>query len=161
MAWTLRKPERVTRIDDALQLEWYAGDTIVVYVLSKMSSGVLQNWSDAALDVINKWPSGKPYLALYDLSHSGVVLAYLGLVKRRACSLGITEAGEERALTSIAQREGFSARVALYTSMTYSGHLGGFLAEIDTRRAGLGQVVQYDAFYNREAAFDWLTETQT
>ncbi|MCP4542878.1 MAG: hypothetical protein GY832_37635, partial [Chloroflexi bacterium] len=128
--------------------------------LSKMSPQVLQSWSDAALDVMNKWPSGKPYLALYDLSHSGIVLAYLSLVKRRMCSLGITEAGEEQSLANIAQREGFSARVALYISRTYSGHLGGFSAEIDARRAGL-KVVQYDAFYNREAAFDWLTKTQT
>jgi len=160
MSQTL-KPRRVTTIDDALELEWHEGGSIVVYILPKMSPQVLKNWSDAALDVLRKWPSGKRYLALYDLSHSGIVLVYLSLVKRRMCSLGITEAGEEQALTNIAQREGFSARVALYTSMTYSGHLGGFLAEIDARRSDLGQVVQYDAFYNREAAFDWLTETQT
>jgi hypothetical protein len=150
------KPKRVTTIDDALQLEWYAGDSIIAYVLSNMSPPILQNWSDTVLDVLRNWPHGRPYLALYDLSHSGVVLAYVYLAKRRVCSLGITKAGEKQALASITQRENLSSRVAVYTSRTYSGHLGGLLAEIDTRRSHLDQVVQYEAFYGREAAFDWL-----
>jgi hypothetical protein len=150
------KPERITTIDDALQLEWYAGDSIIVYVLSNMSPQILLNWSDTILDILRNWPHGKPYLALYDLSHSGVALAYVSLVKKRVCSLGITKAGEEQALASITQRENLSSRVAVYTSRTYSGHLGGLLAEIDARRSQLSQVVQYEAFYSREAAFDWL-----
>ena len=151
------EPGRVSTINDALQLEWYARGSIVAYVLSNVSPQILQSWSDAALDVLRNWPQGTPYLALYDLSYSGVALGYMSLVKRRMCSLGITKAGEEQALVSIAQRGNSGSRVAIYTSMTYSGHLGGFLADIDARRSRLGQVVQYEAFYSREAAFDWLT----
>lgn len=152
-------PERVTVIDDALKLEWYAGDSIIAYVLSDVSPQILQNWSDTILDVLRNWPRRQPYLALYDLSHSGVALAYVSLVKKRVCSLGITKTGEEQALASITQRENFGSRVVVYTSRTYSGHVGGFLAEIDARRFQLGRVVQYEAFYNQEAAFDWLKKT--
>ena len=160
MSQTL-KPERVTTIDDALELEWYEGDTIVVYVLLDMSPEVLQNWSDVALDVMNNWPDGEPYLAVYDLSHSGVVIGYLTLVQRKMFSLGITEEGEERALASIAQRENFSARVALCISMTQTGHMGRLFATLDSRRVFPDKVIKYDVFYGRKAALDWLKETQT
>ena len=153
------EPERVTTIADVLELEWYAGDTMVAFVLSKMSSEILQNWSEVALDVLKNWPPEKPYLALYDLSHRGVVIGYLDLVQRRMLSLGITEAGEERALDIIAQREGFSARVALYASMTRSGYVGRLFAKMDARRSRFGKVAKHDVFYDREAAFDWLKET--
>jgi hypothetical protein len=150
------KSRRITELDDALKLEWHAKNSIIAYVLSNMSSQILQNWSDTVLDVLHDWPRGKPYLALYDLSHSGVALAYVSLVKRRVCSLGITKTGEARALESINQRENLNSRVAVYTSRTYSGHVSGFLAEIDARRFQVGRVVRYEAFYSREAALDWL-----
>ncbi len=152
-------PERVTKINDTLELEWYKGDSIVVYVLSKMSPEVLQRWAEVALDVMRNWPPGNRYLALYDLSHRGVVTGYSNLVKRRMCRLGITEAGEERALASIAPRKDLGVRVALYTSMTYSGQLGSFLAEIDAHRTRSSQIVKYDAYFDREAALDWLKGT--
>ena len=157
-AW---KPERVSTTSDALALEWYAGDTIVAYVLSDMSAKVLQDWSDAALDVLKNWSFGKPYLALYDLAHAGVVITYLGLVQKKMFSLGITQAGEAQALANIAQRKDFSARVALCASMRHSGHVGGLLATIDARKTRSGQAVQYDVFYAREAALNWLNKAQT
>jgi hypothetical protein len=86
-------------------LEWCARDTIVAYVLLDMLQKVLQTWSDVALDILNNRPAGKPYLALYDLSHSGIVMDYLSLVQKKMFSLGVTEAGEERALASVAQRD--------------------------------------------------------
>jgi hypothetical protein len=145
-------PERVSTIDDALELEWYAGDTIIAYVLAKMSPEILQNWSKAALNVLNNWPTDKPYLALYDLSHSGIIIDYLNLVQRKMCSLGITEEGEKRALASVAQRENSTVRVALYASLRHSGYVAGLFAAIDARK----KVIQYDVFYDREAALNWL-----
>jgi hypothetical protein len=150
--------ERVTLVADALELEWYAGDTIVAYVLSSMSPEILQIWSDTALDVLAHWPVGKPYLALYDLSHRGVVMDYLGLVQKKMFSLGVTEAGEERALASIAERDDFSARIAMYTSIRHTGHIGRLFARIDALRELYNQFVQYDVFYRREAALDWLNQ---
>jgi hypothetical protein len=155
------RPERVSRIGQELELEWYAGGSIVVYVLLDMLPEVLQTWSQVALDVLNDWPAGKPYLALYDLSHRGVVINYLNLVQRKMFSLGITQEGEEHALASIAQREDFSARVALYTSMRHSGHVGRLFATIDARKTRPDLAVQYDAFYEREAAFEWLDKMQS
>lgn len=150
--------ERVRLVNDALELEWYAGDTIVAYVLSGMSPEILQTWSDTALDVLAHWPIGKPYLALYDLSQRGVVMDYLSLVQKKMFSLGVTEAGEERALASIAARENFSARVAMYTSIRYTGNIGRLFARIDALRELYNQCVHYDVFYKREAALDWLKQ---
>ncbi len=154
------KPERVTTIDDTLELEWYAGDTIVTYVLSDMSLEVLQSWSDTTLSILDEWPSDRPYLALYDLSRSGIILGFYSLARNRMCSLGITDAGEAQALERIAQRQNPNARVALYISMSYSGHLGGFLAEADARKTQSSQI-EYEAFYSREAALNWLNAAQT
>ncbi len=154
------EPERTTAIDDALKLEWYAGDTILAYVLSDMSLEVLQGWSDVALYILKKWPSNKPYLALYDLSTSGVVLGFFSLARKKMCSVGITDAGEDQAMESIAQRKDFRARVALYISMSYSGHLGGFLAEVDARKTQSSQI-EYEVFYSREAALKWLDAVRT
>ncbi len=154
------KPERINKIDDALTLEWYASDTMVAYVLSDMSPEVLQGWSDVALYILSKWPPDKPYLALYDLSRSGIVLSFFSLASHRARSLGITDAGEAQALVSIAQRQNFSARVALSISMSYSGHLGGILTKADAPRTQSSQV-EYETFYDREAALNWLNAAQT
>ena len=76
-------------------------------LLFKMSSEILQIWSDVALDVLKNWPPEKPYLALYDLSQGGAI-GYLNLVQKRMLNLGITKAGEEQALDIIAQREGLT-----------------------------------------------------
>jgi hypothetical protein len=149
------KPERTNVIDDALTLEWYAGDAIVAYILADMSLEVLQTWSDAALDVLRNWPPDRPYLALYDLSRSGIVLGFYSLARKRMCSLGITKEGEERALDCLAQRQNPNARVALYISMSYSGHLGGFLTRADARKMQSSQI-EYEAFYSQEAALNWL-----
>jgi hypothetical protein len=155
------KPERVSKIGQELELEWYAGGSIVSYALLDMSPEVLQTWSEVALVVLNDWPVGKPYLALYDLSRSGVVINYLNLVQRKMFSLGITQDGEERALASIAQRENFSARVALYASMRHSGHVGRLFATIDARKTRPDPAVQYDAFYERAAALKWLNKIRS
>lgn len=150
--------ERVTPVADALGLEWYAGDTIVAYVLSGMSPEILQAWSDTALDVLARWPADKPYRALYDLSHRGVVMDYVSLVQKEIFSLGVTEAGEERALASVAVRENFSARVAMYASIRHTGHIGRLFARIDALRELYDQSIRHDVFYKREAALDWLSQ---
>ncbi len=153
------KPERVSTIDDALKLEWYAGDTIVAYVFDSMSPQILQNWSTVALNVLDNWPVGKPYLALYDLSARGVVINYLSLVKIRMFRLGITEAGEEQVLANVASRENFTARVALYASSTQSGFVGRLFAQVDAQRIRFDRFVEYNVFYQRETALNWLTKT--
>ena len=158
MAPTL-EPERVSAIDDALELEWYAGDTIVAYVLYSMSPQILQKWSAVALDVLHDWPVGKPYLALYDLSARGVVINYLDLVKTKMFSLGITEAGEKKVLASVASRENLHARVALYASLTQSGFMGRLFAQVDAQRIRFDKFVEYNVFYQREAALNWLAKT--
>jgi hypothetical protein len=153
------EPERVSTIDDALELEWYAGDTIIAYVLYSMSPQILQKWSAVALDVLRDWPVGKPYLALYDLSARGVVINYLDLVKTRMFSLGITEAGEKRVLADVASRENFGARVVLHASLTQSGFIGRLFAQVDAQRIRFDNFVEYNVFYEREAALNWLTQT--
>ena len=153
------EPGRITVIDDALKLEWYAGDTIVAYVFSDMSPEVLQGWSDVALYILSKWPPARPYLALYDLSRSGIVLGFFSLASHSVYSLGITDAGEAQALESIAQRQNFSARVALHISMSYSGHLGGLLTKADAPKTQSSQV-EYETFYDRDAALNWLKQAQ-
>jgi hypothetical protein len=153
------EPQRVSTIDDALELEWYAGDAIVAYVLYSMSPEILQKWSAVALDILYDWPAGKPYLALYDLSARGVVINYLDLVKTKIFRLGITEAGEEHVLANIASRENFAARVALYASSTQSGFMGRLFAQVDAQRIRFDKFVEYNVFHERVAALNWLTQT--
>jgi hypothetical protein len=119
----------------------------------------LQKWSAVACDVLRDWPAGRPYLALYDLSARGVVINYLDLVKTRMFSLGITEAGEKRVLAEVASRENFGARVALYASLTQSGFIGRLFAQVDAQRIRFDNFVGYNVFYEREAALNWLTQT--
>ncbi len=153
------EPERVRAIDDALKLEWYAGDTIVAYVLYSMSPQILQNWSAVALDALNNWPVGKPYLALYDLTARGVVTNYLSLVKIKMFRLGITKDGEEQVLADVASCKSLTARVALYASSTQSGLVGRLFAQVDAQRIRFDRFVEYDVFYQREDALNWLTKT--
>ena len=155
------EPERISKIDETLELQWYAGDAIVAYVLTMMSPKILQIWSDTALDVLNNWPIGKPYLALYDLSYRGVVMSYSSLVRKKMFNLGITEAGEKQALENIAQRDNFGARIAMHTSARHTGNVGRVFAKIDSLRDLYDQTVQYDVFYEREAALNWLNKEQT
>ena len=79
----------------------------MVAFVCKMSSEILQNWSDATLDVLQNWPPEKPYLALYDLSQRGRDWLS-GPCTEENAQPGITKAGEEQALDIIAQREGLT-----------------------------------------------------
>ena len=156
----LVKPERVVDINNALRVEWYAGDAIVAYVPLEMTQRVLRTWSNTALDILREWPLEKPYLALYDLSERGVIFRYSFFTTGNMFSLGLTEEGEAQVAEIVAPRENFTARIAMNTSLRHSGYVGGVQAKYNILKQAHKQTARYDIFYEKQAAFKWLMQTE-
>ncbi len=146
-------PEKTETAFDGLEVSWYNNSTIVLYRLQAVSYEVLDNWASYVLTVLEAWPKDKPYLAVHDLSQSGVSLQYAALVNFDMMNVGVTVNGRAPAEKVFDQHEAFIARVAINFNLSLSGQ---------TNRALMNPLsemhpsVRYRTFYNLPKSFKWL-----
>jgi hypothetical protein len=58
----------VEQIAPNLFREWAYDRRIVIYTVRDMSRGTIDAWSRLILDTIEAWPTGQPFLAVFDLN---------------------------------------------------------------------------------------------
>ena len=149
--------EQTETIGVGLTREWYRDKNIVVYNVTSMTLTTVDSWSASIVEVIEKWPAGLPYLALHDLSATGVALSYLVQVKYDVLNIGISPSGKQSIEKIIASRPGFRARVGVVFGSNFSGNLGQVFASKDQKRKS-NRAIEYKVFLTREQGFSWLVE---
>jgi len=137
--------------------ERHSESQVVVYRVMTVSNAMLEAWAGWVAATLETWPVECPYLALHDLSKTGISLQFATLVSFDLANIGITLRGQVRAHHLMAAR-GLRARVALNFSLSVSGHVNKVLAENQTRLYRQHDVppVDYKTFYNEATALTWL-----
>jgi len=150
------KPEHIITFGRTFQVAWSDDGSIVAYTICHISADVLQIWADAALETLKCWPPGRPYLALYDLSDNQAFLNNTLLTPEGLFSLGIAVDGETRARAVIAQRQNFTARIAVLVSPNEVDIVMQALKVLDAQK--ISGTINYKVFSERNAALAWLCE---
>jgi hypothetical protein len=128
---------------------------LVTVSVLKVTPQALESWTNAVFTMLETWPETLPYRALHDLSQKGVTTRYLAAVRYDILNLAAHPSARDQLLKYLAARPDFTARVAILVPISHSGQLGNVFAKLQNRNAGVNRV-QYDVFYERQAALDWL-----
>jgi hypothetical protein len=150
----LAAPEAIDHASPHIRRSWYANRRIVVYELLDVSQTIMNEWAQLALDTIQAWAPGQPYLALHDISQHGVAMK-IGWLHADLRNPAITDFGRARLFPTPAAEARFQGRIALLVSLQLSGNFARVL--VDQRSARPPQAgLQHKCFTTREAAFEWL-----
>jgi hypothetical protein len=148
------EPQEIIEVVPGLFQEWYSERRIVAYRLVSVSQALINTWADLTVATLSAWDKTLPYLAMHDLSASGVSTVYASLSSYDMLNIGVTPEGKQRAENVLNEHPGFIARVAIAFNITLSGHIGKTLVNyyIDKHPA-----IQYKSYYSRDKSLRWLT----
>ncbi|MCU0498947.1 MAG: hypothetical protein MUF87_16465 [Anaerolineae bacterium] len=137
-----------------IHIEWYNQKTIIAYRITHVTLKSIDRWGELVIETLKEWNKDRPYLALHDVSTSGVSLQYASVVNFDFLNIGITPALRLVAEDIFNKNPQFRARVALNFNLSFSGRMGKTLTStfLDSHPS-----VGYKTFYNRDKAFNWLS----
>lgn len=132
--------------------EWFHNNHIVVYTLHDPRKSVLAAWSSAVLDMLESWPQDKPYLAVHDISRSGVGLLYCAAVADDIFNIGVVPEARPQIDEMITARPNWQVGL----SVVLAGSLSGRLSKLLMKSGADDNRVQSRAFFFRDKAIDSL-----
>ena len=147
------KPDESIEVYPGLFQDWYAGHSMVVYRLTLVTQSLIEVWSKIVLDTLTSWDKQRPYLAMHDLSASGVSTIYASLTSYDMMNIVITADGKTAIEQILNEHPGFVARVAIAFNITLSGHIGKTLLNYYTDKH---PAIQYKSFYSQDKSLRWL-----
>lgn len=146
-------PELIYHPSDALQIQWFCDDQIIVYAVHSLTPDLPQQWADLTVRVVENWSKERPYLAVHDLTRPSISLPFAIKVKFDLLNLGITPAGYEKIAPLLAANPAFRAYIAVVLNQSTSGYMGQIYAAYQDQGAS---PITYRLFYDYQTAFEWL-----
>jgi len=135
--------------------EWFSDKKIVAYRLTAVSQAVINNWEKLVLQVMNEWDKDQPYLALHDVSGTGISLQYATLVGFDLMNIGITALGRDLGEEMFNKFPQFRARVAIGFNLSVSGQVSQVVMD---RIKMKHPSITYKTFFNRDRSLTWLMD---
>lgn len=133
--------------------QWHHEGRIVSYTINDLSMASMYRWGDAIISTLEEWPKENArYLAMHDLSDSGVSLAFVVLNNYHLFTPGGTPMGRQRFETFVARRPHLQVRLAL----VMSNDLCSQITLKHLRSTTLQPLTEVNVFVDRSAALDWL-----
>ncbi|MDX2163437.1 MAG: hypothetical protein SF162_19120 [bacterium] len=154
----MNTPPQLEEVFPGLIREWLYDRQIVVYRLTTVSQTIIQQWEGLVLKTMEAWDKAKPYLALHDVSETGVSLQYATLVRFDLMNIGITDPGRELAEAYFNEFPEFRARVAIGFNLSVSGQVSQTVMD---RLKMKHPSITYKTFFNRERSLVWLSDALT
>src|SRR5258707_5650953 len=137
-----------------IKREWLNDQRIVCYSLEGLTVHAMIEWGEEITKTLGTWPSDSKYLAIHDLSKTGVSLTLLVLTGFNILDPGVTPSAQARVETILRQRPKLEIKLAIILPLSMSG-------QITTKRGKSSNPnnKQIDSrIYNeRESALEWLT----
>ncbi|MFP4437055.1 MAG: hypothetical protein ACLFVO_07390 [Chloroflexaceae bacterium] len=155
----INTPDAVDEISPHLHRCWYASRRIVVYDIFDISRGIINDWAELALNTIQTWAAGQPYLALHNISYRGVAMKYSGL-HLNIINPAITDEGRQRLSAILREKENFQGCIAPLVSIHFSGYFTRVLTDKALRNRP-ARNFQYKIFTEKEPALSWLATAIT
>lgn len=66
----------ITHVSPDVQIEWYHNKRIIAFVLKSNKRDAIDQWANAAIEIVTVWPPNQPYLAIYDVSGVAMLTPY-------------------------------------------------------------------------------------
>jgi hypothetical protein len=144
--------EEIENISDGLHVCWLDNHHVVAYVVSE--TGDTSNlWATTIRNVIETWPSSRPYMALYDLSSRGVGVWYSRKFAYENSLLGITKETSQ-AIKEIIEDRKLNCAIGLLFNDNFSGYVGQI--RLNLRHSSALTRVEVQMFSHAETAVRWL-----
>lgn len=137
-----------TLVPGLLTREWLADGRVVVYMLQRLGTGVVDAWADAVAASLQTWPAGQPYLAIHDFSN-----VPLTLIERQVKNIYTAQVWPVGRL-ELPPPLPMPVRLALVMSFSLSARF----ARVTAREAATTEV--HKVFFKREPAVEWLLGTE-
>lgn len=127
---------------------------IMTYTLHSPARATLIEWSNAVLESLERWPKGKPYLAVHDISRPGIGMLFCSAVNNDIFQLAVLPETKTRIDTLLGAHPGWAVALATVVSGSLSGHLSKVLFAREQANA----LYASKAFFHKDIALRWLTE---
>ena len=132
--------------------EWVAEERVIVYTLQSPQMTTLAAWSEDALATFEAWPKDMPYLAVHNISQSGLGLLYCAAVENDIFNIGVLPQARKRVSATLAAHPGWPVALGVVVSGSLTGHLAKILYRQNNQEAPF----QTKAFLYRDMAVNWL-----
>jgi len=147
-------PDRTEAPFEGMEIDWYNQDEVIVYKLLAASPIIVNRWAEYVQAALDQWPKDRPYLAVHDLSQSGVSLQFAALVNFDMMNIGVTDEGRMLSERLFDKHRGWVARVAVNFNLSLSGQTNRTLMSYLNRDH---PSIRYKTFYNRTKCLRWVT----
>lgn len=142
-------------IADGVQQSWHNNQQIVSYKLTSVTTTSLADWSDYVVNSLETWSKDKPYLAVHDISQSGLGLLYSTAVENEIFNLGILPRAKGKINHILESNPDWQLRLALVVSASLSGRL----ARVLFQKNDPENQIQFKAFFYTDPAIEWLANS--
>lgn len=144
------------QISSGVTREWLHDGKVAAYTATSLGMHTLIDWSKAIISSLEKWPEDADYIALHDLSTTGMSLQYLILTGYNVLDPWLTHSGEAQFRDWLRGRPKTQVRLAVVVSSAFSGQIA-----MKRGRSSSSGDEQFESqlFDNREAALGWLTKS--
>jgi len=139
-----------------LTREWLFNGQVVSYTLFSPQKATLLAWSESVLTTLEGWPREKPYLAIHDISQSGIGLFYCAAVKNDIFNVGVIPEARKRVDEILAKAPEWQISLALVVSGSLSGQLSKLLFNESSEK----QRFHSKAFFFSDMAESWLVNSR-
>lgn len=128
---------------------------VVLYTVETFSVSAFIKWSRVISESFASLPEDRDYLAIHDVSKSGMSLQYLALTGYNIGDPWLTASGEKRFLEVQKARPNMKTRLGIVMSSQLSGQLA-----MKRARTSLSDADNLESrtFDNRQAALEWISE---
>ncbi|MEO8391848.1 MAG: hypothetical protein ABI700_02545 [Chloroflexota bacterium] len=138
-----------------LTREWIYNERVVSYTLFSPQKSALLAWSESVLNTLEIWPREKPYLAIHDISQSGIGLFYCAAVKNDIFNIGVIPEAHKRVNEILVNAAEWQMSLALVVSGSLSGQLSKLLFNGHSEK----QHFHSKAFFFSDMAQSWLVNS--
>ena len=135
--------------------EWLFDNRVVSYTLYSPQKAALLAWSESALNTLETWSHEKPYLAVHDISQSGIGLFYCAANKNDIFNVGVIPEARKRVDEILERSPEWQVSLALVVSGSLSGQLSKLLLKENLEN----QRLRTKAFFFSDTAQSWLVNT--
>jgi len=141
------------KVAAGISREWYFDRRVAVYTAQSLNPHTLIDWSKAVVESLASWPTTSDYIAIHDLSGTGMSLQFLMLTSYNIMNPWLTLSSEQYMREWMAKYP----HLNIHLGVVVSGSLSG---QITMRRAQSSSIDQNRVtsrmFITRDSALEWI-----
>jgi len=153
------------KVAAGISREWYFDRRVAVYTAQSLNPHSLIDWSKAVVESLASWPTNADYIAIHDLSGTGMSLQFLMLTSYNILNPWLTLNSEQHIRDWMAKHPHLNIHLGVVVSGSLSGQI--------TRRRAQTSVLEHERvvsrlfldvsrlFLDRDSALDWTSHLVT